>query len=253
MRLRFLTFLSPNARPLHEAVVRAVAARIGVEATLEVGGDYDEAERADVAFLCSIPYVARAEVLDPIAAPVLTSARGGGAPIYFSDVVVHRDAPFRSFDDLRGARFAFNEPESQSGFGVVRDRLARGGHAFDGFARFVRVGFHERALSMIASRAIDAAAIDEHVLMIAKRDDPSLDEELCTLEVLGPSPIQPVVASRRLDASLRAALRVALVSLADDVEIAREMQRSFVARYVSVDDAHYEPVRRAQCAAAEWA
>jgi phosphonate transport system substrate-binding protein len=35
-------------------------------------------------------------------APVLQGERYGGRPIYFSDVLVHRDSPFCSFADLRG-------------------------------------------------------------------------------------------------------------------------------------------------------
>lgn len=54
-----------------------------------------------------------------VASVVYEGERYGGEPIYFSDVVVHTDAPAEGFADLAGCRWAFNEPQSQSGVGVV--------------------------------------------------------------------------------------------------------------------------------------
>ena len=90
--------------------------------------------------MCSLPYVeferrvSRRRV--PIAAPVLRGERYGGRPIYFSDVIVHRDSPYRSFLDLRGRSWAYNEPLSQSGYGITRYHLLE--HRGD--ARLLRRG-----------------------------------------------------------------------------------------------------------------
>jgi len=62
--------------------------------------------------------------LDPppvelLAAPVLEGERYRDQPIYFSDVIVARRNPARSFADLRGASWSYNDPDSHSGYGVV--------------------------------------------------------------------------------------------------------------------------------------
>ena len=128
--LRFATFLAPSMEPVYAWIAEAVAAGLGTTAELHVGRSYEELAdgRADLAFLCGLPYVHLADAptpfVVPVAAPVLEGERYRGRPIYFSDVIVAADSPFRSFEELRGASWAFNEPDSQSGFGVVRAHLA---------------------------------------------------------------------------------------------------------------------------------
>ena len=69
---------------------------------------------------------------EPIAAPVLQGERYGGRPIYFSDVIVHRDSDARSFMDLRDRSWSFNDPLSQSGYGITRYHMLSIGE-IDGF------------------------------------------------------------------------------------------------------------------------
>src|SRR5262249_9221731 len=157
--------------------------------------------------VCGLPYVERARrghcPVEPIAAPVVAGARYGGRPIYFSDVIVRRDSPCRCFAELRGRSWAYNEPHSQSGYGITRFVLARDGQARGLFGRVVDAGWHERAVRLVATGECDASAIDSHVLALIFRDEPALAKELRVIDALGPSTIQPVVVSRRLPRALR--------------------------------------------------
>jgi phosphonate transport system substrate-binding protein len=67
-----------------------------------------------ILWLCGLPYVHKADVdesgLELLAVPVPRGERYLDRPVYFSDIVVRRDRPFRSFFDLRGASWAYNEP-----------------------------------------------------------------------------------------------------------------------------------------------
>ena len=248
--LRFATFLAPSMEPVYAWIAEAAAARLGTTAELHVGRDYDELAdgRADVAFLCGLPYVHLADVAEPsvapLVAPLLAGNRYRGRPIYFSDVIVRADSSFTSLADLRGATWAYNEPDSQSGHGVVRAHLARLGETRGFFGRVVEAGFHDTAITLVAEGAVDGAAIDSQVLSIALRDDPSLTRRLRTIEVLGPSTIQPVVVASRLPADLHATLRSALVGLADDPEAVAPFARGFLTGFVPVDDGDYDDIRR---------
>src|SRR5205823_758131 len=106
-----------------------------------------------------------------------------GKPVYFSDVVVRRDSPFQSFEDLRGRSWAYNEPHSQSGYGIVRDHLVQTGRITGYFERVVEAGYHERALRMVCAGEIEASAIDSHVLALLLRDNPALAEQLRVVDV----------------------------------------------------------------------
>lgn len=253
--LRFATFLAPSMEPVYAWIADAVAARSGTTAAVHVGRDYAELAdgRADVAFLCGLPYVRLADAPSPtltaIAAPVLTGERYGGRPIYYSDVIVAADSRSRSFADLRGASWAFNEPDSQSGFGVVRAHLAAIGETRGYFGRVVEAGFHHVAIRLVAEGAVDAAAIDSQVLSIALRDEAGLAERLRLIGALGPSTIQPVVAAASMPAAQLRGLREALVGLAEQPGAEEALGRGFLARFVPIDDGAYDDIRAMEAAA----
>lgn len=181
--------------------------------------------------------------LEPLAAPVLHGSRFAGRPIYFSDVVVRADRPWRSFDDLRGRSWAYNDPDSHSGYNVTRAALVRRGETRGFFSRVVQSGFHQRSLQMVADGEVDASAIDCQVLAIELRERPDLAARVKVIDALGPATIQPVVAAGRLPASLRADLRAALLALGDDAEARERLAYGFVERFAAVTDADYDDIR----------
>jgi phosphonate transport system substrate-binding protein len=252
--LRFATFLAPNMLPVYRFITCRVARRLGCATELMVGSCYDQlGSEADVGFICGLPYVELARrprpPVEPLAAPVLQGERYGGRPVYFSDVVVRRDSPFRCFADLRGCAWSYNEPSSHSGYGLTRYWLARLGETRGYFGRVVEAGWHERSLRLVASGEVDASAIDSQVLAVALRDHPELAARLRVVAVLGPSTIQPVVAARRLSAALRSELRAVLLELADDAEGRAQLAHGFVERFTAVADEDYDDIRAMRDAA----
>jgi phosphonate transport system substrate-binding protein len=255
--LRFVTYLAPNLFGFYRFIADHAAAQLGYPTELAVGTSYEAlAQEADVAFVCGLPYVElrrRGELpVEPLAAPVLCGRRYGGRPVYFSDVIVRRDSPFDSFTDLRGRSWAYNEPLSQSGYGITRYHLVRRGETNGFFGAVVEAGWHQRAINLVCSGAVDASAIDSHVLEVALRDDPELVGRLRVIDTLGPSPIQPVVAADRLPQRLRAELRAVLLGLAAEEEARPHLARALVEGFAPVTDATYDPIR-AMLAAAERA
>lgn len=248
-RLRFGTYLAPNVMPVYELVTREVGRRLGVYTELVVETSYDSCERDEneVCFVCSLPYVTferrGLDLAVPIAAPVLVGQRYGGRPIYFSDVIVRRDSPFRSLEDLRGRSWAYNEPLSHSGYGITRYHLVRLGETDGFFGEVVEAGFHEESIRAVASGEVDGSAIDSQVLEIALRDDPQLAASLRVVEALGPSTIQPVAVSRRVPEDLRDAIRDVLVTMADDPLLRERLASRLVDRFTPVDASSYDDIR----------
>jgi ABC-type phosphate/phosphonate transport system substrate-binding protein len=72
------------------------------------------------------------------------------------------------------------------------------------------------------------------------------------IDTLGPSTIQPVVASRRLPQRLRTDLRAFLVNLASDPVARPHLDRALVQGFGAVSDASYDDIR-AMLAAVEAA
>jgi phosphonate transport system substrate-binding protein len=248
--LRFLTFLAPNLFGFYQFITRYLEEKTGHPTALSVGSSYEElVDQADVAFVCGLPYVELARrgeesPVEPLAAPVLQGERYAGKPVYYSDVIVRRDSPFGSFADLRGCSWAYNEPHSQSGYGITRYQLARAGQTGGYFGRVVEAGWHERAVGMVCSGEVDAAAIDSHVLAVALRDRPELGCRLRVIDSLGPSTIQPVVAARRLPERVKADLRSALLGMGRDPAARAPLTRALVEGFTPVTDSTYDDIRR---------
>jgi hypothetical protein len=101
--------LAPSIRPLYEFGAEACGASQLVD-----GRDWRDlaAGQIDVAFVCSPPLIWLTGAVEAIAAPVLRDTRFRGRPLYCSEVVVAREASYNSLEDLRDARWAYNDYSS---------------------------------------------------------------------------------------------------------------------------------------------
>jgi phosphonate transport system substrate-binding protein len=196
---------------------------------LVTGGDWRElaSGQVDVAFVCSPPLVWLGGAVEAIAAPVLTDPRFHDRPLYSSEVVVGRDTTYRSLKDLRGARWAYNESSSWSGYWVTLTQV--GGWTY--FGDVVAAGSHRAALRMVASGQVDGSAIDCQVLAVELRDHPELADRVRIVDSLGPAPIQPVVVRTALDPGLKRHVQACLSELHGDV-----LERFFVERFAPPPD-----------------
>jgi phosphonate transport system substrate-binding protein len=157
--------------------------------------------------------------------------------------VVRRDSEVRSFADLRGASWAYNERLSHSGYGITRYHLVELGETRGFFGRVVEAGFHEKAIQMVVNGTVDATAIDSQVLEVAMRDDPTLLEELRVIDTLWPSTIQPVAVSEHVPESLRTQILETVVTLHRDPALRSRLQLGLVDRFVRVDPSSCEDIR----------
>jgi len=232
--VRFATFLSPSLEFFYRGTVDHIAKTLGIEAELVVGEDYEgfRSGEYDAGFICGLPYVRLADVVDPIAAPVVDEPRYGDRPVYFSDVVVAHDHPAVCFRDLRGAAWCYNEPNSHSGYLTVLNHLASMGETPGFFGRFDAVGFHTTSMDLVAEGVYDASAIDSHLLALVKPDG------LRVIDTIGPSPVQPLVVSKRVPRDVHSGIAAALASMPQLL-----LREARVARWAPVTDETYEPIR----------
>jgi len=212
--IRLISYLAPSIpEAFFSLVARHIEASTGVPSSVvfekrisgPLAGDDDPFAdaRVDVGFICapSVRFLGNEVSVLPSLVP--NDPRANGRAVYFADVVVRASSPHRTFDELRGATWAYNDPNSKSGWFSM---LERAGNA-DYFARCVQSGSHLRSLEMVASGEADAAAIDSNVLRLHARDD------LRVIESWGPFPIQPVVVRSGLDAGMTERITHALLTM----------------------------------------
>ncbi|MEJ2601532.1 MAG: PhnD/SsuA/transferrin family substrate-binding protein, partial [Anaerolineales bacterium] len=139
--------------------------------------------------------------------------------------------------------WAYNEPHSQSGYNITRYKLATLDERTGFFGRVVMAGSHQRALEHVLSGVVDASAIDSTVLDTELARDPSLQNEIRIIDILGPSPIPPWVITPNIPENLSTKLRRAFLEMHQDPLGRNILARGRTARFVAVSDRDYDPIR----------
>jgi ABC-type phosphate/phosphonate transport system substrate-binding protein len=247
--LRFATFLAPNMLPVYRFLADRIANRLERPVELVVGSSFDQFQRgeADLGVICGLPYVWLA---DRRPRPGRAAGRPGAGrrPLWRpSGLLLRRDRPPRAPDRLPGGAtgllVGLQRTRLPPGHTVTLYGLVRMGARPGFFTRVVEAGYHQRAVRLVASGAVDAAAIDSQVLAVELRAHPHLADRLRVIGSFGPSTIQPVVAASQLPEQLKGEVRDLLVELGDDPTARPVLDHGFIDQFTPVDDAAYDDIR----------
>jgi phosphonate transport system substrate-binding protein len=219
--LRIASYLAPNMMSFYRAVGRYLERVLKLK-TYIWQSEFDPLEdpkllhdQIDLAFICGLPF-ARYTQTGPdqfvaIAAPVMQAERYQNRPVYFSDVIVSATSQLTSLDQLAGKTFCYNDPGSNSGYNLLRDRLMRTGYPSHFFGKVIQSGSHQHSIAWVADGKADCAAIDSTVLEQELRNSPERSLQLRIIESIGPCPMPPLIAAQRLGKSFFNQLQAALL------------------------------------------
>lgn len=252
-RIRMTSIQAPNADPICQRISAYLGNRLGIQCEFIDQISWQERERlldqgdVEIGWICGLPYIWKAD-RDPsrielLAAPVMQAERYQNQPVYYSDVIVRHDSHFFSFMDLRGASWAYNEPNSQSGHNITRYHLATLGETGAFFGKVVESGAHQESLRMVLAGEIDASAIDSTVLETEMLQHPEICERFRVIATLGPSPIPPWVISTNVPIEMRRMIRDIYLGMHKDLYGSLILQEALIKRFVYVDDRDYDPIR----------
>ena len=252
--LALTTYLGENTEPVCHAVAGYLSARLGIPVTYDQALSWEErARRIDsgaiaLSWICGLLYVRKVDQLStplaPLVAPVMAGDDYTGEATYSSKIVVHRDSPYQTFDDLRGTRLAINEPGSYSGSVVVRAHLASLGESGAFFPEVVISGAHAQSLRWVADGQATAAAIDCTVYNYLMPRHPQLSRALRVIAVLGPNPAPPWVVSADMPPTLRGQIKQLLLAMAAGTAGQEMLAAGNVRRFRAVTDQDYDPIRK---------
>jgi phosphonate transport system substrate-binding protein len=200
--------------------------------------------KLDAAFVCSGPYVdGHAQFgLELLAAP-----QAYGAPVYYSYIIVPKESAATSFASLRGKRFAFTDPLSNSGKLVPTYMLARINETPESyFKEFIFTKSHDKSIKAVAQGVVDAAAVDSLIWEYLNATNSEFTAKTRILEKSPPYAIPPIVVPRGLPADLKEKLRQAVLNAHADPKGQAILQRMRIDRFVPIADGAYDSVREMQ-------
>lgn len=206
--------------------------------------------QADVAFVCGGGYV-EGERLGYMT--VLVVPQIDARTTYQAVLITQVDAPYQSLADLRGTRFAFTDPLSNSGRLYVQYRLWEMGETPETFFKHIIFTYaHDNSVHAVAENIVDAASVDSIVLESMYKQDPSLRQRIREIERSPDFGIPPVVVHPNLDPALRDALERALLNMHYDPEGRAALRAIGVERFVHASPSLYDDIRHMAATVRGW-
>lgn len=172
-----------------------------------------------LAFMCGYPFARAEPPPQAVSAPVPRDPRCAGRAMYWTDLVVRADGPFRNLADTFGGRVGWTVEHSQSGFNALRHHLLahRGGRDAPLYRESVGpLVTPRRVIDAVLSGAIDVGPLDSYFHDLLRRFESETASRLRAVESTRPTPMPLLVASPAVGAGAVGRLRQALLASPQD-------------------------------------
>ena len=177
--------------------------------------------------------------------PVAQMVRSNGALGYRSCLIVHADSDMFGPEDIAGKTFAFNDPNSTSGY-LVPSTFFMNEMGIDPRKHFAKVTFsgsHEASILAVANKKVEVASTNLPDLQQLVRENKVARGALRVIWVSRLIPNDPVVVRKDLPASFRQAVQESLVSMKARQPEAFASAGASVGGFVKADDTKYQVIR----------
>jgi len=167
----------------------------------------------DVAWICGYPYVRHKKSLSLVATPLYQ-----GKPLYRAYLIVKRDSPANTLEDLRGHTHAFSDSDSNSGFLVTRHLLAEKNEAPDTYFRktIFTLG-HRNVIRAVASGLTDSGSVDGYVWDVMQETEPELVAATRVIRQSEPMGFPPIACAALMkDTAVTREITAALMRMHED-------------------------------------
>ncbi|MBI2937575.1 MAG: phosphate/phosphite/phosphonate ABC transporter substrate-binding protein [Thaumarchaeota archaeon] len=248
VRIAVAAILSPEeTSQFYQDMFDYVSARIDAPVELVQRRTYQEVNdlvrrnSVDVAFVCSLAYVEGHQQfgMELLAVPVVK-----GAPVYYSYIIVPKDSPATSLQDLKGKVFAYSDPLSNSGKLSPDYLLTKMGYNplnFFGMTFFTYS--HDKSIQAVAEKMVDGAAVDSLVWDYKNATNPQFTSKTKIISKSPPYGIPPVVVSKDVDPVLKEKIRKVFLEMHEDAEGQAILKRLSIDGFVQADDQKYDSIR----------
>ncbi len=250
LKFGFTPVLSePEMRAEFEPLMNYLSEAMGQKVTLYIAKDYGDLRtqmengRVDIGSFSPFAYVdaARGGKIHIIAQSIIE-----GSATYRGIIVVRKDSKLKSIAELKGKRFAFVDPKSASGYIYPRAMLIEKGiNPETFFKETIFAGSHDKVIAAVLEGRVDAGAIYDGALGVAKRSGVSVDA-LLTVASSDPIPHDAIAVRIGMNEKLAQRIQLALINL-DKSEAGRRViarSKKKLTGHVIAQDSLFDVVRR---------
>jgi phosphonate transport system substrate-binding protein len=177
--------------------------------------------------------------------PIAQLQLANGSLGYRSCLIVHADSDIFSPEDMAGKTFAFNDPNSTSGY-LVPSAFFMMELGVDPKKHFLKVTFsgsHEASILAVAAKKVEIASTNLPDLQQLTRENKVGRGALRVIWVSKLIPNDPIVVRKDLPASFKSAVQESLTTMrARNPEAFKEIG-AWLGNFVAADDAKYQVIR----------
>jgi phosphonate transport system substrate-binding protein len=196
----------------------------------------------DLAFICSGPYVSGR---DRYGFELLAVPEIHGSHSYRSYLIVNKDSPFNSLEELRGHSFAFTDPDSNTGRLVPTYWLTEINQRPETFFRQIIYTYsHDNSIMAVARGLVDGATVDGLIWEYYQAKTPAFTSKTRVIKKSEPFGIPPLVASKQLDPESKARIQQLLLTMHRDPEGKKILAELMIDRFIPPREEWYDTLRQ---------
>ncbi len=176
--------------------------------------DLLESGGLEFAWICGYPFVQKR---DPEFLELLVVPTYQGEPLYHSFIIVHRDSPYQTLDDLKGKVFAFSDPGSNSGSLYPLSVLAARLETPESFFRQTFFTFsHAETVEAVAEQVADGGAVDSYIWEYMSAFRPEVAKRTRVIKRSPKFGFPPLVSRLGTEKALVDRIRAVLIGMESD-------------------------------------
>ncbi len=232
----------------YSEMIMYVGEKIGKKVEVVQQEDYSkmdgllESGAVNIAFICAGPYV---KDHDKFGAELLVAPQSYGEPFYYAYIIAPKDSSAKNIGDLKGKKFAFTDPKSNTGKLVpefmVAKRFNKTPEEF--FSEVIYTKSHDKSIEAVAKKLADGASIDSLIYDYAAKKNPVFTSMTRIVEKSPPYGIPPVVVTKNVDPKLREQIKNAFLNMHNDPKGKAILDSIMVDKFIIPKDSDYNSVR----------
>lgn len=200
--------------------------------------------KISAAFVCSGAYI---DGKRDFGMELLVAPMAYGEPFYYSYIIVPRGSKAKRLEDLKGKRFAFTDPMSNTGKLAPTYMIGKIGERPESFfSDIIYTYSHDKSIEAVARGLVDAAAVDSLIWDYANTTNAEFTSNTKIIIKSPPYGIPPVVIPAGMAPELKEKLRHILLDMHLDAEGRSILEKVKIERFIKIEDSAYDSIREMQ-------